>query len=104
MFDYRFRFTDLSLALDALAELRTAGILPAGEACPANMLGEPIDANGDACAIADAVCRAAQDAEGVWHIVIRSEVPPTAIPFDPAGYGMVPESAEDSAAILGVWA
>ena len=39
-----------------------------------------------------------------YYIHIRSDVPPSALPFDPAAFGLVPSDPIESAAVLGVWA
>jgi hypothetical protein len=112
--DYRYKTTNLPLALQALAALRAAGVL-APEGAPFNMLGEPLpddptvrgrrgwggwlsDKSGEQFYVTPVGDPAA------WYFAIRSEVPPSAVPFDPAAYGLQPVSAEESAAVLGVWA
>lgn len=103
MFDYRFRFDNVGRALDALAALRAAGVLPADQ-MSGNMLGAPMDEDGDPCARDDAAFFGAFGPDDMWHIAIRSDVGPNAIPFDPVTYGLIAETAEESAAVLGVWA
>jgi len=123
-FDYRFRFTDLARALGAIAALRTAGILSAGE-LPANMLGTQRDAAGKWTADSDKVAFCGehgrpggtfiddngdpQSFEAVgdpayWYIHVRSVVDPRTIPFDPASFGLEVSDPAESASVLGVWA
>jgi hypothetical protein len=125
--DYRFKFplTGLSLALEALAALRAANIITSGK-LPDNMLGTPRDAAG--VAIVDgsdpafrggpgraAISYTDPDTQqvidvpaagdpGYWYVAIRSTTPPSDVPFDPTTYGLIPCDADESAAVLGVWA
>lgn len=124
--DYRFKFTDLAVSLGAMAQLRAAGILSA-TGLPENMLGDPRNANGDivdrgdpAAAFAGrkgtaafgftdpdtqrSVTVPARGDPAYWYIHIRSEIPSSALGFNPATYGLVPSDAGESAAVLGMWA
>jgi hypothetical protein len=121
-FDYRFRFPadGLTQAVAAFDALRAAGILPA-DSLPSNMLGDPIEQDGKVVAFgrsgragltyidpdtAETVVVPAIGDPGMVYVHIRSEVAPDGLPagFDPSVFGLVPVSAEDSAAVLGVWA
>lgn len=120
--DYRFAFPadGLATALGAFEALRAAGILAPGEV-PLNMLGDPIVQGGQTVAFGRrgrAGLTYADEATGapvavpaigdpsLIYIHIRSETAPEALPagFDPAAFGLIPVPAEESAAVLGVWA
>lgn len=124
--DYRFKFADLPMALSAMQELRTIGILSSA-GLPQNMLGDPRDAAGNvvpsgspdtafsgrrgspASSYVDEISGQtvqvfARGDPGFWYIGIRSSVPPSEITFDPATYGLVATDPDESAAVLGVWA
>lgn len=120
--DYRYRFplAGLALAVDAFAALRAGGLLPP-DGLPENMLGDPISLNGEMVARGRAG-RAAVDTTdpdtgsavtipaigdpAMVYVHIRSSTAPSELPpgFDPAAYGLVATTAEESAAVLGVWA
>lgn len=123
-FDYRFKFSDLPRALEALAALRAAGIM-GHETIPQNMLGEPRDSSGanttDEASVAwvgrmgiPATSYVDENGQTVdvpavgdptmYYVAIRSSVPPSKVPVDPASYGLETCSAAESAAVLGVWA
>lgn len=117
--EYTFRFpaAGLALALDALDALREIGVLEADR--PANMLGERRDQAGAivpshaawrgsrgslAVTTPDGVIPAKGDPDW-FYINVRSLTPPEALgDFDPADYGFVATTAEESAEVLGVWA
>jgi hypothetical protein len=120
--DYRYRFplAGLLLAAEAFTALRLVGVLPP-DGLPDNMLGEPVLLNG-AVITAGRAGRAAleytdPDTEQLVqlpaagdpafvYVHIRSLVQPEQLPagFDPAAFGLVATSPDESAAVLGVWA
>jgi hypothetical protein len=133
MYDYRFKTTNLPLALLAIDALRDAGVL-SPDGAPVNMLGDllpdrpdlrgrqgragawvtpteavPVrdqmtgEASGETAVPPPYFVPALGEA-GAWYIAIRSEVPPETLPLDPAQFGLLPVSAEESADVLGVWA
>jgi hypothetical protein len=120
--DYRYRFpvAGLVLAVDAFDALRAAGLLPL-DGLPANMLGDPIVLNGVAVAKGRAGRAAVQTIDPDTgapvtlpavgdptqiYVHIRSSTSPLELPtgFDPAVFGLVPTTVEESSAVLGVWA
>lgn len=105
-YDYRLKFpvTGLATALQAIAALQSAGLLGAGD-IPDNMLGDPRDNSG---AIASSnitwMGRQGTTDPSYYYIHIRATVDPTTLPFDPATFGLVPSTVQESADVLGVWA
>lgn len=123
--DYRFRFAvgDLATALQALDALRAAGTIADGS-LPDNMLGDPMDASGGAVSRDVAAWFGRQGTAAVtfpdpagggditvpqkgdpgsFYVHIRSIVAPGDLGLNPAEFGLVPISAEESAVVLGVW-
>src|SRR5574343_977564 len=103
-YDYRYRFllTNVAVAVQVLNALREADLMADTTAHPMNMLGSPMDATGAYCDSDSAVFFG--EISGPYDYVgVRSKVPPEQVP-DVAAYGFEPVSAEDSAAVLGVWA
>lgn len=122
--DYRFKFpiTGLAKALEAMAELRTAGLLGKGN-LPQNMLGDLRDTSGNAVSANAAwagrpgraaytytdtytnkqISVPAAGDPGYYYIHIRAEGV-SSLPFDPSAYGLVASDPTESAAVLGVWA
>jgi hypothetical protein len=133
MYDYRFKTTNLPLALLAIDALRDAGVL-SQEGVPQNMLGDPLPGRPDLLGrqgraggwvtptepapVRDPVTSEASGETavpppyfvpavgepGAWYFAIRSEVPPETLLVDPALFGLVAVGAEESAEVLGVWA
>lgn len=124
-YDYRFKFAADSLpdALEALEALRAAGTIADGS-LPDNMLGDPMDAGGLAASRGDAVWFGRRGAAAVtfpdagggdditvpqkgdpdrFYVHVRSIVAPADLGLDPAEFGLVATSAEESAVVLGVW-
>lgn len=121
--DYRYKFpiSGLSQALQAMAQLRTAGLLGKGD-LPQNMLGDLRDTSGNvststpawagrpgraAYSYTDPVTKQtvnvpASGDPGYYYIHIRSDV--SSLPFDSSTYGLVVSDPTESAAVLGVWA
>lgn len=97
MHDYRFRFPVTGWA-DALAALAAVG----GRV--GNMLGDPLDGDGQVTNDPDSAVARGRTRAGWVYIHIRTEVAPDALPIDPADYGMEAISAEGAASVLGVWA
>jgi len=123
-FDYRFKFplASLSQALTAIAALRQFGLIGTGD-IPQNMLGDARAADGSVVTTAPAflgrtgtaatsytdpngqtVTVPAKGDPGYWYVAIRAPVDPATLPINPANYGLLPCSADESAAVLGVWA
>lgn len=130
-YDLQFPVDQLPRALEALAALRTAGVLAAG-ALPENMLGSPRDDAGNivpqdqatwrgeigrpATSYADpdtgqTVTVPAVGPQGSYCVAIRTTLAPNELPFDPADYGMTSSDTppagtpanETCHALLGVW-
>lgn len=70
---------------------------------PTNMLGDPLDAEGQPAGPDDAAFLGRRSGDYIY-IHVRAATPPGAIGVDPAAYGMEPVSEAESAAVLGVWA
>jgi hypothetical protein len=118
-YDYRLKTNDLPRALQAIAALRTAGLLGQSGG-PENMLGDVIaDAEnrqvlrgrqGRAAITAtdpdtgDTIVVPAIGDPARWYFAIRTTVPPEAVPIDPATYGLIPCDPAESRAVLGDWA
>lgn len=107
-YDYRFKFliTQIALALLAMEQLRLSKILPL-DRLPENMLGDWRDSTG-AIVTQDATWIGRQGVTGkgdplYYYVAIRSDVPPTAITFNPATYGLLVCDPAENAAVLGVW-
>jgi len=123
-YDYRFRFTDLVRALQAIQALRNGGLLPP-QGLPTNMLGDPRNASGDyePDPALVAFCGRKGSAEmhfrtedgdddvvpargdpAYWYVAIRSDIPPQRLNLNPADFGLEVTDPAESAAVLGVWA
>lgn len=117
--DYTFKAPSLAVLETALAALQQSGLV-GPNAGPNNMLGtlSVADAGGNIL-FRYGVGRAAFSATmpdnsvvtmpgagdpAMFYVAIRADVPPSDIPFDPAALGLVATSAEESEAVLGVWA
>ncbi|CAB4219438.1 hypothetical protein UFOVP1619_39 [uncultured Caudovirales phage] len=115
--DYTFKAPSLAVIGNALAVLQASGLVGANSG-PANMLGpfSVDDAKGNIL-FRYGVGRAAVGATApdgskitipaigepdMVYITIRAD--DVAIPFDPAALGLIATTAEESAAVLGVWA
>lgn len=109
--DYRFRFpvTGIAQALAGFDALRQVGLMPA-DGLPLNMLGDPINADGETVPLDEdtgsfpGVAFMGRRSGAHFYIHIRSAVPPVALPVSPAVFGLEDVSVEASAAVLGVWA
>ena len=124
-YDYRYKcaLADLPVALRVLDALRAASVLH-GASLPANMLGDARDATGALVgpdvepAFVGRTGRAASTFTddstqqtittpptgdpGYWYFAVRTTL--DALPVDPTTFGLIACSAEESAAVLGVWA
>lgn len=124
-FDYRLKFPVVGLptALSALAALKASGVM-VGEDVPQNMLGSPRDAAGSVTASSPlwrgepgrastsftdpgtglTVTLPACGDPAYFYIHIRTAVSPASIGLDPATYGLIACTPEETASVLGVWA
>lgn len=125
VYDYRFKFAtaDLALALGALSALREAGTLANG-GLPDNMIGDPMDATGQPVPREGAAWFGRRGAAAVtfpdpggggditvpqrgdpgsFYVHIRSIVAPGDLGLNPAEFGLIPTSVDESAIVLGVW-
>lgn len=110
-FDYRFRFPigGIASALAGFAALRQVGLLPS-DGLPLNMLGDPINAAGEAVAFDEdaggfpGVAFYGRRSGAHFYIHIRSTVDPATLPVSPATFGLETVTAEESAAVLGAYA
>ena len=118
--DYLLNAPTLLDAAAALAALQTAGIVATGDV-PANMLGDPqtVTVNGTQLTIRARQGWAASTVTysgvelpvsipgagipGVWYLAIRTNTPPSVIPFDPSMFGFSITDPITSAAVLGGW-
>jgi len=118
MHDYRYRFPESAWG-DAVLfmHLVTEGRIT-------NMLGDPLSETAEPALASDAAVFArkgiaerngidptgepvtypATGLPGWWYVHVRADIPPEALPADPAAWGFVATSPEESAAVLGVWA
>ena len=109
--DYLFSSPTLADLGAALQALQAAGLVETGDV-PENMLGDPqtVTINGPVDPVTHLpaqiplIIRAKQDGNGVWHVAVRTVVPPSAVPFDPATLGLTADTPATSAAVLGSWA
>jgi hypothetical protein len=116
--DYTFKAPSLAVLAQALAVLQQSGLVGAN-AGPSDMLGPAFQADANGAILfrfgtgrpavdfappdSPAISMPAVGEVGMFYIAIRTDVPPSAIPFDPAAVGLIATSAEESAAVLGVW-
>jgi hypothetical protein len=108
--DYRFRFpaSGIAQALAGFDALRQVGLVPA-EGLPLNMLGDPINASGETVAFDDetgglpGAVFIGRRSGAHFYIHIRSSIDPASLPVSPAAFGLETTTAEQSAAVLGVW-
>lgn len=115
--DYTFKAPSLATITDALLVLQASGLVGANSG-PSDMLGpfSVDDAQGNPL-FRYGVGRAAVGATApdggkvtipaigepdMVYIAIRAD--DVAIPFDPAALGLIATTAEESAAVMGVWA
>ena len=117
--DYTFKAPSLADLGAALTALQQAGLVGAADR-PNNMLGSLSvnDANGfvlfrygvgrpASTATApdgSTISLAAIGDPAMFYVAIRTDVPPSAIPFDPTTLGLIATTPDESAAVLGVWA
>lgn len=121
-FLYKLPLGSLALGITGFTALQAAGLIAPGD-IPANMLGDPRDANGNIVTSAPAfvgrqgtAATSYTDANGntvavpargdpaYWYIAIRAAVDPATLPVDPASFGLIVCDAAENAAVLGVWA
>lgn len=118
MHDYRYRFPDSGWP----AALHFMRLVTAGRIT--NMLGDPLDPTGAPTALETAAVFArrgtaartfaahggapvtvpARGDPGFWYVHVRADITPDALPADPLTWGFEAVTAEESAAVLGVWA
>lgn len=116
--DYTFKAPSLATITDALLVLQASGLVGANSG-PSDMLG-PLsvnDAQGNSL-FRYGVGRAAVTVTGMdgqpmtipaageagwFYIAIRTDVQPSAIPFDPAALGLIATTADESATVVGRW-
>jgi hypothetical protein len=118
MHDYRYRFPDSGWsAAVPFMHFVTAGRIT-------NMLGDPLDEDGEPTAPETAAVFArrgtaarslampggalvtvpARGDPGFWYVHVRAAIAPEMLPADPITWGFEAVTAEESAAVLGVWA
>ena len=118
MHDYRYRFAKARWP-DAVLFMH---VVTAGRIT--NMLGDPLDEDGEPTAPEAAAVFArrgtaartvtsgdgvpvtvpARGDPGYWYVHVRADITPDMLPADPLTWGFEAVTAEESAAVLGVWA
>lgn len=116
--DYTFKAPSLAIIGKALAALQASGLVGANSG-QSDMLGPllQVDANdvhlfryGMGMAAITytmpdgaVITRPAIGEPGMFYVAIRTDVPPSAIPFDAAALGLIATTPNESAAVLGGW-
>ena len=106
-FDYRFKFyrNNIESAVHALEALRKLGLRADGVLLPIDMLGLPLDANGNRVPEDDAVFfgQSPDDDPTVIYLHVRTGIDLTKTDFMPVRYGLLEVEATESESVLGRW-